>query len=143
MAAEKEGTELYYTGEQSFSPVPMHVASVPIKPIDKGKLQATAFEAMRYHADQQIGMLRKQAELLMQQVREIEERVEVSRDIYEAEFRFKPEVGNIYHLYENDGKKILSLIGPHEWGRSVRFEKYLASVRLLGDKTWEIITRNA
>lgn len=140
MEENKENKE-YYTGKQAFAPVPMHVASAPIKALDKGKLQATAYEAMRHHADQQVSMLRKQAELLMQQVREIEERVEISRQIYEADFRFKPEVGNTYHLYEKDGRHILSLIGPNEWGRSAKFENYIASVRLLGDKTWEVLPK--
>lgn len=138
---ENNETKHYYTGEQAFAPVPMHVASAPIKALDKGKLQATAFEAMRHHADQQVAMLRKQAELIMQQVREIENRVEISRQIYEAEFRFKPEVGNTYHLYEKDGRHILSLIGPKEWGRSTKFENHIASVKLLGDKTWEVLPK--
>ena len=140
MEKQKQENSEYYTGEQSFAPVPMHVASAPIRPIDKGKLQATAFEAMHHHAQQQIELLRKQAEVLMQQVREIEERVEISRQIYEADFKFKPEVGNVYHLYEQEGRRILSLIGPNEWGRSARFDQYIASVRLLGDKTWDILS---
>lgn len=142
MDKEKKEASEYYTGDQKFAPVPMHVGSAPIKPIDKGKLQATAFEAMQYHAQQQINMLRKQAEVLMKQVREIEERVEISRQIYEADFRFKPEVGNVYHLYEQAGKRTLSLIGPHEWGKSMPFDAYIATVRLLGDKTWEILSTN-
>jgi len=138
---EKKQVSEYYTGEQAFAPVPMHVGSAPIRALDKGKLQATAFEAMRHHADQQVSMLRKQAELLMQQVREIEGRVAVSRQIYEADFRFKPEVGNTYHLYEKEGRNILSLIGPLEWGRSAKFENHIASVKLLGDKTWEVLPK--
>lgn len=129
----------YYTGSQNFAPVPMHVGSALIKPIDKGKLQSTAYEAMRHHANQQIALLKKQAELIMEQVKEIEERVSISHQIYEAEFRFKPEVGNVYHLYEQDGKRFLSLIGPNEWGRSKKYENFVASVRLMGDKTWEIL----
>ncbi len=143
MTAEKEEHEHeYYKGESSLAPIPLHVGSAPIKAVDKGKLKATAFEAMRQHANQQISMLRKQAELLMEQVKEIEERVEVSRQIYEADFRFVPEVGNTYHLYEKGTQRILSLIGPGEWGRSAKFDRHIASVRLLGDKTWEILPKD-
>lgn len=138
---DSEESTGYYTGEQAFAPVPMNVASAPIQALDKAKLQSTAFEAMRFHADQQVAMLRKQAELIMEQVKEIEKRVEVSKQIYEADFRFKPEVGNTYHLYEKEGRHILSLIGPNEWGRSVKFEHHIASVRLLGDQTWEILEK--
>lgn len=137
---EKE-PEPYYTGEASLAPVPMHVASAPIRPDDKGKLKATAYEAMRQHADQQVKMLRKQAELIMEQVKEIEERVEISRQIYEADFRFIPQIGNVYHLYDKGGERILSLIGPDEWGRSTKFDTHIASVRLLADKTWEILPK--
>ena len=136
--SDSDPTE-YYQGNQNFAPVPMHVGSAPIKPIDKGKLQSTAYEAMRHHANQQISLLKKQAELIMEQVKEIEERVSISHQIYEAEFRFKPEVGNLYHLYEHEGKRFLSLIGPNEWGKSKKYERFIASVRLMGDKTWEIL----
>jgi len=131
-----------YKGEAKLAPIPLSVDSAPIKPIDKGKLKATAHEAMTHHANQQIGMLRKQAELLMQQAREIEDRVALSRLIYEADIRFVPEVGLSYYLYETqEDKRLLSLIGPNEWGRSKSFKTYIATVRLLADKTWEIVEK--
>lgn len=136
-----EETEESYSGDQSLAPLPLHVGSAPIKPLDKGKLKATAHEAMRHHADQQIAMLRKQAEVLMQQAKAIEERVEISYQIYEAEMRFVPQVGLIYYLYEHNDVRKLSLISPTEWGRSKTFDRYIASVRLLADKTWEIIDK--
>ncbi len=132
-----------YKGEAKLAPIPLSVGSAPIKPLDKGKLKATAHEAMTHHANQQIGMLRKQAELLMEQAREIEERVAISRLIYEADIRFVPEVGLSYYLYETEaGKRLLSLIGPEEWGRSRKFKTYIATVRLLADKTWEIVDKS-
>ncbi len=139
MSEEKEES---YTGEAAFAPLPLHVASAQIKPIDKGKLKATAYEAMRHHADQQISMLRKQAELLMQQAREIESRVEISRQIYEADMRFVPQVGLSYYLYEHEGLRKLSLIAPSEWGRSKAFDRYIATVRLMADKTWEVLEKS-
>ena len=131
-----------YKGEAKLAPIPLSVGSAPIKPNDKGKIKATAYEAMTHHANQQIGMLRRQAELLMQQAREIEERVAISRLIYEADIRFVPQVGLSYYLYETeDGRRILSMIGPSEWGKSKRFKTYVASVKLLADKTWEILDK--
>ncbi|MBU2045192.1 MAG: DUF2452 domain-containing protein, partial [Bacteroidetes bacterium] len=94
MSQESESEKsTYYTGEAKFSPVPMTVSSPAIKLIDKNKVRANAVEAMYMQAHQQIGMLRKQAELIMQQVQEIEDRLKISELIYQADMRFKPVMG--------------------------------------------------
>jgi hypothetical protein len=133
----------YYTGEAKFSPVPMTVSSPAIKLIDKNKVRANAVEAMHMQAHQQIGMLRKQAELIMKQVQEIEDRLKISELIYQADMRFKPVMGQIYHLYEKEekGKFLVSMIAPQEWGRSKSFSRYLSTIRLLSDSTWDILDK--
>ena len=55
-------------------------------------------------------LLRKQADVIMNQVREIEARLEVSYGIYEAEMKFTPKIHEVYHLYEKNGTKILSFM---------------------------------
>lgn len=35
--------------------------------------------------------------------------------IYSLDFKFKPVIGNTYHLYKNDDTFILTLIAPNEW----------------------------
>jgi hypothetical protein len=88
-------------------------------------------------------MLRKQAELILQQVREIEERVELSKLVYEAEMRFTPIVGEVYYLYRKNNRSLLAMIGPQEWGkRGMPYDEYVATVKLLADKTWDIISKN-
>jgi len=47
----------------------------------------------------------------------------------------------VYHLYEKDDHYTLSLIGPKEWGRSKTVLKYIASVKLLGDHSWQVIEK--
>lgn len=138
---EKNEEHEYYQGEAKFSPIPMHVSSPQIKKVDKGKIKTNAVEAMRKQANQQIEMLKKQAELIMAQVKDIEERVQISFEIYEADLRFTPEIGKIYHLYRNDDKKVLSMIGPNEWGKSEPYDQFLATVELLPDKTWDILAK--
>ena len=132
----------YYTGESKFSPIPMDVASPVIRAEDKGKIKSSAFEAMQKQAGQQMEMLRKQADVIMAQVAEIEARLKVSYGIYEAEMKFTPKINEIYHLYEKDGGKILSFISPEEWGSSMPYDGFLASVLLLPDRTWEVKVRN-
>ena len=139
---EKEENN-YYTGDARFSPVPLTVSSPVIKAIDKNKIRANAVEAMHMQAHQQIEMLRKQAELIMLQVKEIEERLKISELIYKAEMRFKPVLGQIYHLYEKQekGEFLVSMIAPEEWGRSKSFSRYLSTVRLLSDSTWDVLNK--
>lgn len=139
---DKEKDKPIYQGDASFAPYPLQVNSPQIKPEDKRLVKANAYVAMQQHAEQQISMLRKQAELILQQVRQIEERVEVSRRIYEADLRFTPDVGQVYHLFRKNGKDVLTMVGPEEWGDTMPYDEYLASLRLLADKSWEIINRN-
>ena len=67
-------------------------------------------------------------------------RMSVSEMIYQSDVHFQPVIHHIYHLYQRkaDGRHVLSMVAPHEWGRKKPFE-HLATVRLLGDHTWEVL----
>jgi hypothetical protein len=140
--SEEKDKKPYYTGEAKFSPIPLSVSSPMIKAENKGKIKASAVETMQKQANQQIAMLKKQADVIMAQVREIEARLEVSYGIYEAEMKFTPKIGELYHLYEKDSGKILSFISPAEWGERMPYDTFLATVLLLADRTWEVKVRN-
>lgn len=140
--SEKEKDKPLYDGEASFAPYPVSVNSPPIKTVDKRLVKATAYESMQQHANQQILLLRKQAELILQQVKEIEQRVEISRRIYEADIRLVPDVGQVYHLYRKNGKDVVSMVGPEEWGNKMPYDEFVASLKLLADKSWEILQKN-
>lgn len=128
-----------YIGPANLSPIPLSVSSPVIRVEDKGKLKANAVEAMHHYATQEIALLKRQADLIMEQVRDIENRLKVSEKIYDSDFRFQPVIGQLYHLYEREDHFKLSLIGPSEWGRSKSMGKHIASVKLLGDHSWEVI----
>ncbi|MFY8190254.1 MAG: DUF2452 domain-containing protein [Bacteroidia bacterium] len=130
-----------YIGPANLSPIPLSVGSPIIKAEDKGKIRANAVEAMHHYANQEMALLKKQADLIMEQVREIENRLQVSENIYTSDMRFQPVIGQIYHLYEKDDHFKLSIIGPTEWGRSKTVGNYVASVKLLGDHSWDIINK--
>lgn len=130
-----------YSGPASLSPVPLTVGSALVKPEDKGKIRAVAVEAMHHYANQEIALLKRQADLIMEQVKEIEKRLQVSEKIYESDMRFTPVIGQVYHLYEKDDHYKLSLIGPEEWGPSRSAGNYVASVKLLGDHSWDMIRK--
>jgi len=129
-----------YSGAASLSPIPLSIGSPVIRPEDKNKIKANAVEAMHHYANQEIGILRKQADLIMQQVREIEARLKISEQIYQSDMRFTPVINQVYHLYEKEDHFLLSLIGPDEWGRSKNTRKFVASVKLLGDHSWDVLS---
>ncbi len=129
-----------YQGELSQAPYALTVSSPKIEPIDKRLLKANAHEAMQHQAQQQIDMLRKQAALLMQQAKDIERRLEVSHAIYQANINFEPVIGGLYHLYQkDDGSQVLSMVAPYEWGKAMPYAEFLNTVRLLADRTWEVL----
>ena len=139
---EKDSTVFEsYSGEASLSPIPLSLGSPVIRPEDRNQIKANAVEAMHHFANQEISMLKKQADLIMQQVREIEQRLKISEHIYTSDMRFVPVVNQVYHLYEKDDYYSLSLVGPEEWGRSKTSRKYVASVKLLGDHSWDIVRK--
>ncbi|MEL6863870.1 MAG: DUF2452 domain-containing protein [Bacteroidota bacterium] len=115
------------------------VGSAIIKPIDKGRVKGMAMSAMYEQTDVQLTQLREQVELLIEQARQIHERVDISEKIYLADMGFAPRVGHTYHLYErSNGKPVLSLVSPDEWGANPPYA-FQASVRLLSDHTWEVV----
>ena len=114
------------------------VGSAVIKPIDKGRIKGLAVSSMYEQTEMQMGQIRKQVELLVEQAETIRRRVQLSEKIYLAEMSIKPLIGKTYHLYEKkDGKNVLSMISLDEWGNSCPY-KFEGSVKLLSDHTWEI-----
>jgi hypothetical protein len=111
-----------------------------IRPEDKGQVRGNAMTAMYDQTDRQMEQLHRQMETLVKQAKSLQNRMNVSELIYQADVPFQPVIHHIYHLYQrkSDGTQLLSMIAPGEWGRKKPYE-HLASVRLLGDHTWEVI----
>jgi len=117
------------------------VGGVVIKPMDRGRTKGLAVQAMYEQADNQMDQIREQIELLAAQAKKIQDRVSISEDIYLAEMNFKPLISHTYHLYakaDEQETKVLSMVGPHEWGRTKPYT-FIATVKLLADHTWEVL----
>ncbi len=114
------------------------VGGAVIKPIDKGRVKGMALEAMYDQTNSQLDQIREQVELLARQAQAIHDRVEISEQIYKAEMNFKPLMGKTYHLYRQEERFILSMIGPKEWGKEMPYE-FMSSAKLLADHTWEVL----
>ena len=120
-------------------PYAHNVGSAIIKPIDKGRVKGLAVTSMYEQSEMQLEQIREQVQLLMEQAQKVHQRVAISEQIYLAEMNFQPVIGKIYHLYErSNGQKVLSMVGPNEWGKSCPMQ-FEASVKLLADHTWEIL----
>lgn len=114
--------------------------SAIIKPEDKGKITGRAVAAMHSQTDMQMAQIYQQMQLLADQAKAIQKRVEVSERIYQASISFEPLINHHYFLYEKeDGTDFLSMVAPEEWGRKKRFSRFIAEIKLLADHTWEIV----
>lgn len=128
--------EIYHK-QLSVLPYSSSVAGVAIRPTKEGVIKHKALSAMEDQTNMQLDQIRQQIELLARQAQEIRKRKELSLMIYEAKLNFKPQIGQVYHLYEKkDGTHILSLVAPQEWGASGPFKQFVSSVKLLADHTW-------
>ena len=119
---------------------PHSIGSLMVKPEDVGKLKSRALSAMYEQTNAQLMQIQKQVELMVNQANEIRKRVSISEQVYTASISFEPFVGSVYHLYKQNDKNFLMMIGPDEWGRSKKEGlEFIASVKLLSDHTWEVL----
>jgi hypothetical protein len=122
---------------------PHHVGSAIVKPEDQGKIKGLAVSAMEHQTDMQLHQIYEQMQLLAEQAKKLNDRKKISEFIYNAEMRFEPIINHIYHLYQSEnGKHLLSLIAPSQWGKSKNTYLFVATLRLLADHTWDILEKN-
>jgi hypothetical protein len=130
-------TEVYHK-QLSVLPYSASVSGAVIKATEEGVIKHKALTAMEEQTNMQLEQIRRQIELLALQAQEIQKRKDLSLMIYDAKLSFKPNIGQVYYLYErNDGSHMLSLVSPREWGSSGPFKRFVATVQLLADHTWK------
>ncbi len=126
-----------YHKQMSVLPYSNSVSGVAIRPTKAGVIKHKALTAMDEQTNMQLDQIRQQIELLARQAQELRKRKELSLMIYESKLNFKPQIGQVYHMYErNDGSHLLSLVAPQEWGTHGPFKAFVSSVKLLADHTW-------
>jgi hypothetical protein len=138
---QPDGTS--YTNSETYHkqirvlPYSASVAGAVIKHNEEGIIKHKALTAMEEQTHMQLNQIRQQIELLALQAHEIQKRKELSMLIYNAKLSFKPNIGQVYYLYEKkNGEHMLSLVSPKEWGPSGPFKKFISGVKLLADHTW-------
>ena len=126
-----------------FLPYAHERSGVVIKVEDKGKIKTKALNAMYQQTDVQMEQIYKQMATLVAQAKNLQARKELSEKIYKATMGFEPYINEIYHVYQRKtGEYLLSLVAPSEWGKKIPFEKYLATVKMFADHTWQILEEN-
>lgn len=117
--------------------------SAVIRPEDMNRTVARSLTAMDQQTEMQMDQIMSQMKLLADQAKAIQNRKLVSERIYQADMRFEPLIGHIYHLYRKDSTDLVSLVAPSEWGRAARKNLvWVASLRLLADHTWDVLDLN-
>ena len=104
--------------------------------------RADGLAAMRHHTRQQISRLQEQADLLLRQAQGIEQRAALAETIAQARFAFRPVFLQPYFLYQPDDARqppVLTLIAPDEWHSPCPYGRFVATVRQLGDSSWEVV----
>jgi hypothetical protein len=130
------------TENPSTLPYAHSVGGFVIKPTEKGVIKGKSMAAMEQQTDRQMKQLYDQMKVLADQAKKLQERVEVSRQIYDAEMGFQPVIGHTYFLYtRKSGQYVLSMVAPEEWGKSKPYD-FISKVSLLADHTWEILDEN-
>lgn len=113
--------------------------SAVIRQEDMNKTLARSLGAMEQQTEMQMQQIVAQMKLLADQATAIQQRKVISERIYKAEMRFEPLIAHTYFLYSQEGKDIISLVAPNEWGRSARLKmNFVAKVVLLADHTWDV-----
>ena len=127
-----------YHKQMSVLPYSASVAGAIVKPNEEGVIRHKSLTAMEEQTNMQLEQIRKQIELLALQAQEIHKRKELSMLIYNAKLSFRPDIGQVYYLYEKqDGSHTISLISPKDWGTAMPYRKFVAAVQLLADHTWK------
>ena len=108
-----------------------------ITPIETTK--EASLVVMEHHANRQIESLQEQANVLVKQAQEIQDRVKLAHLVSTAQYSFKPIMLKEYYLYKKNVLYRLTLISPEEWPSHTDcpYGKCVAVVRQLGDSTWE------
>lgn len=117
------------------------VGGAVIKPEDKGKIKGRAVSAMQEQTGLQMNQIYEQMQLLANQAKELKDRVSISERIYQAEMRFEPLISHIYYLYAKGNKDLLTMVSPNQWGSKMPYDHFVATVKLLGDHTWQILEK--
>lgn len=115
------------TYNASILPYASNVGAPAIEPNDVSAWKNRGINRVNHHLKNQYDNLKEEYDKMTDLYR-------WNDIIYGAKISFEPVIGEIYHLYKDKNRVILSLISPDEWNK-----EYLGSFRLNVSQIWEKI----
>jgi hypothetical protein len=130
-------------------PYPTNLGAPKFEPVPVADIKDRARNVARYHANEKLDELNeqyqlvlKQAEMIRKQAEAVVDRINLTDAVLAAEYQFVPVAYKTYYLVYDSYHKINRLVmnGQNEWATGAPDHwDYMASLRLLGDGTWERI----
>ena len=111
----------------AFLPYPVSTLSPPIIPNDLTSFKTRGISEVERDLQQKLTEIREDYLKAI-------DHYNWNKLVYEAEIRFEPVVGGVYHLYDMGGRRALSMVDPGQWPH-----RHLASLRLNYDRQWLVI----
>jgi hypothetical protein len=120
-------------------PYPMELGSPAFAPIVVEKEKDIILNAGKIHAKQEYDRIMEQVEVLKRQAESLMNRMAVSELMHDCVYGFKPVHGRTYYVYYDSIKNInwLSINHPESWSALALHHRFVMTVRLMGDSTWE------
>lgn len=115
------------TTSSAFMPYPVSTLSPPIVPNDLTSFKSRGLSQVERD-------LRQKLTEMQEAYIAVVEQFNWNKLVYEAEIRFEPIVGEIYHLYRIRGHYALSMVAPAQW-----FQPHVGSFRLTVGRQWEVV----
>lgn len=76
-------------------------------------------------------------EELESQMKDLMEQAQYNDRLLNANIAFKPIIGRVYYLYEQDGKDFISMVSPEEFGESyMKSKTFIGAYKILSDNVW-------
>ena len=76
-------------------------------------------------------------EELEQAMQELMTQAQYNDRLLNAKIGFKPLIGQVYYLYEQNGEDFISMISPEQWGSDyMKTKLFLGSYKILADNVW-------
>ena len=114
------------SGSAAFLPYPTSTLAPKIIPNDLTNFKSRGLSQVERDLQQKLVELRESYVTAIEQFN-------WNKLVYEADIRFEPIIGQIYHLYRLSKGYSLSMIEPDAW-----HQPHIASLRLNVDRQWEL-----
>ena len=117
------------------------IGSGVVAPLKESAIRKSSHQSMMEQLNIQMAQILDQIKLLAEQVDDLKKRKEISeKSTYLKSLLSQSLVMNIIFITTiMSKKKFLSMISPDEWGKNADHLRFIAKVKLLGDKTWKVI----